>query len=60
LRASEASGLRAYAAAARARRGQLLGGDEGASERLTAIDLASRLGLGDAERAFDLLAPWPR
>ena len=60
LRASEASGLRAYAAAARARRGQLLGGDEGASERLTALDLASRLGLGDAERAFDLLAPWPR
>ncbi|MBK9036629.1 MAG: serine/threonine-protein kinase PknK [Myxococcales bacterium] len=57
--AAEAAGLMAVVAAARARRGRVLGGDDGAAERLAAIDLATRLELGDAERAFDLLAPWP-
>ncbi len=59
IAACTADGLEAYAAAARERRGRLRGGDAGAGARLVALDQASRLGLGDADRAFDFLLPWP-
>lgn len=51
-------GFEAFAAAARERRGRLRGGDAGAGARLVALDQASRLGMGDADRAFDFLLPW--
>lgn len=58
IAAAEDAGLAGFVAAARARRGRLLG-EDGAGELLVAADDASRLGLGDTERAFALLAPWP-
>ncbi len=56
--ACAAVGYEAYVAAARERRGRLRGGDVGAGARLVALDQASRLGLGDPDRAFDFLVPW--
>ena len=56
--AAGAVGLAAIVCAARDRRARSWGGDAGAAEQLAARDVAARLGLGQPDLAFDLLAPW--
>jgi eukaryotic-like serine/threonine-protein kinase len=54
-----ASGLDLHAAAASHRRGQLVGGDEGKAALAKAASIAASKQIGNVERTFQAIAPWP-
>jgi hypothetical protein len=55
----DASHMALHAAAARARLGQLIGGDEGAETIASAHQWMRARGVGKPERIIDLIAPGP-
>ena len=55
----DATGLHHYAAAARDRRGRIIGGDAGRTAIVSAATLARTCEYARPERVFAALAPWP-